>query len=49
MPVEITKVEKNGVVKEIRKTDLPDYVALGWKEVKDNSTSAQDVKYKYMT
>lgn len=49
MPVELVKVEKNGVIKEIRKTDLPDYVALGWKEIKDNSATTQDIKYKYMT
>lgn len=46
--VEYVKVEKNGVVKEIKKICLPDYIALGWKEVKDNNAAGQEVKYKYM-
>lgn len=48
MNVEYVKVEKNGVTKEIKKSCLPDYIALGWKEVKDTSATTQDVKYKYL-
>ena len=30
---EKVKVQKDGITKEIQKKDLPNYVALGWKEV----------------
>lgn len=32
---EKVKVRKDGVTKEIQKKDLPDYIKLGWQEVKD--------------
>lgn len=46
MPVEYVKVQKNGVTKQIRKVDLPEYITLGWIEVNEDVT--QDVKYKYL-
>ena len=39
MANEKTRVTKDGVTKTIQKKDLPDYVSLGWIEVKANSVS----------
>ena len=35
MANEKAKVTKDGVTKTIQKKDLPDYISMGWKEVKD--------------
>lgn len=34
MAIETVKVTKDFVVKEIKKKDLPQYLAMGWKEEK---------------
>ena len=37
------KVMKNGVVKNINQNDLEVYIAMGWVEVKDFSTTFKKV------
>lgn len=39
MGIEKVKVQKDFVVKEIMKKDLPQYRAMGWKEVIDYPTA----------
>ena len=42
--IEKVKVQKGTIVKEIQKKDLPQYIALGWQEVKNYIDYTQ--KYK---
>lgn len=41
------KVTKNGVTKEIQRKDLPEYVAMGWVEVKTNTIQIQKIDRIY--
>lgn len=42
---ETVKVSKNGIVKQIQKKDLPQYLAKGWKVVENYF----DITKKYTT
>lgn len=39
--IEKVKVSKDGITKEILKKDLPQYISLGWTEVKQFTTIPQ--------
>lgn len=44
--IEKVKVRKDLIVKEIQKKDLPQYIAMGWQEVKENNFIDYTQKYK---
>lgn len=44
MAIEMVKVQKDGVQKEIQKKDLPKYLSMGWTEVVDFYSNIMRVK-----
>lgn len=45
MSIEVIKVVNgNGIIKEIQKKDLSQYIAMGWKEVNNNQQNYQRPK-----
>lgn len=41
MAIETVRVSKDFVEKEIKKKDLPQYLAMGWKEVRNIPTTTK--------
>ena len=41
------KVSKNGITKEIQKKDLPEYVAMGWRELSSNTIQPKKIERIY--